>query len=150
MSRPAGRLRTRRLSALLAAATLCLLTVLTLIGTPPAGAVGTTAPAGRAVSIVLNAMTPRSPDPNRPGQAVRFDVTVTNNTDNTYSDVKLGMQRGLPIGRQQLLDQAIRQPPDTDYQVKDTVPLTAPLLPRQTVTLSYRTTSENLCLCFDG
>lgn len=154
MSRPAGRLETRRLAALLGAVTLCLLTVVSLVGAPPGSAAGrhlaAAQPTARAVSIVLNSMTPRSPDPTRLSQPVRFDVTVTNNTDNTYSDVELSIQRGLSIGRQQLLDQAIKQPPDTDYQVKDPLPLTAPLLPRQTITLSYRTTAEDLCLCFDG
>ncbi|HEX8768376.1 MAG TPA: DUF6049 family protein, partial [Jatrophihabitans sp.] len=73
-----------------------------------------------------------------------------NNTDNTYSDVELSMQRGLPIGRQQLLDAAIKQPPQTEYQVPAPLALNGQLLPRQSVNVSYRTTSNDLCLCFDG
>jgi hypothetical protein len=103
-----------------------------------------------AVSIVLNAMSPRSPDANKPSQPVTFDVTISNNTDNTYSDVQLSVQRGLPIGQQQLLDAAIKQPPGTEFRVPAPLRLPQQLLPRQSLSVSYRTTSNDLCLCFDG
>jgi len=103
-----------------------------------------------AVSIVLDSVTPRSPDANKPSQPVTFAVTISNNTDNTYSDVELSLQRGLPIGQQQLLDAAIKQPPVTEFQVRAPLPLRQQLLPRQSLSVSYRTTANDLCLCFDG
>ena len=149
-----------RLSAAGAAAVL-LLSLVNLVLVPPAGAAGqprssaghprAAAPArGAAVSIVLNSMTPRSPDANKPSEPVTFAVTVSNNTDNTYSGVELSLQRGLPIGRQQLLDQAIKQPPETEFRVPAPLQLKQQLLPRQSLDVSYRTTSNDLCLCFDG
>jgi uncharacterized protein len=152
--RPHHRTLTRRLSALTVAATLSLLSVLSVLLAPAGGATGrprTAAQAGATpVSVVLNSVSPRSPDPNKPSQPVVFAVTISNNTDNTYSDVVLGLRRGLPIGRQALLDQAIKQPPDTDYQVPQPLRLDTQLLPRQSLNVSYRTTSNDLCLCFDG
>ena len=169
-ARPAGRL-----PALTAATAALLLSLLNVVLAPPAGAAGqprstagqphstagqphstagqlrAAAPARvSAVSIVLNSMTPRSPDANKPAQPVTFAVTVSNNTDNTYSEVELSVQRGLPIGRQQLLDQAIKQPPETEFQVPAPLLLKQQLLPRQSLNVSYRTTSNDLCLCFDG
>ncbi|HST49483.1 hypothetical protein [Jatrophihabitans sp.] len=159
MSRPPGhpyRARRRRLSALLGTVVLCLLSVLPVALAPAAGATArprtAPQPAGSAVTVVLNAMSPRSPDPiDGAALPVTFDVTVTNNTDNTYSDVELSIQRGASIGRQELLDSAIKQPPPTtELTVKNPLALTAPLLPRQTLTLSYRVPTDDLCLCFDG
>ncbi|MEO6500427.1 MAG: hypothetical protein ABIQ09_00775, partial [Jatrophihabitantaceae bacterium] len=102
------------------------------------------------VSVTLNSISPRSPDPDKPSQPVSFAVTIVNNTDNTYSDVELGLRRGLSIGRQELLDEAIKQPPDTDFEVPEPLRLGTQLLPRQSLNVSYRTTSLDLCLCFDG
>ena len=77
---------------------LCLLSVLPVALAPAAGATARPRAAvqadGTAVQIVLNAMSPRSPDPHLPAQPVTFDVTVTNTTDNTYSDAELGIRRG--------------------------------------------------------
>ncbi|HEV2885402.1 MAG TPA: DUF6049 family protein [Jatrophihabitans sp.] len=157
MSQPSGthsRTRTGRYPALPIAVALCLLGLIGLVLAPAGGATGrpvaAAQPGSSAVSIVLNSMSPRSPDANKPAQPVALGVTISNNTDNTYSDVELSMQRGLPIGRQQLLDEAIKQPPDTDYQVPRPLRLSTQLLPRQSLSLTYRTTSEELCLCFDG
>ncbi len=155
MSRAAGlpsRARTSRYPALILAITLCLLSLLALA---PAGAATgrprtAAQPPAQAVTVLLNSMSPRSPDPNQPSQPVTLAVTVTNNTDNTYSDVELGMRRGLPIGRQELLNDAIKQPPDTDYPVPRPLRLSTQLLPRQSLSLTYRTTSNDLCLCGDG
>jgi Family of unknown function (DUF6049) len=144
--------RAGTLSRLVAAA--LLLTLLGLVLAPTAGATGqpgaAAQPATAQVSVVLRAMSPRSPDANKPSQPVTFDVTISNNTDNTYSSVQLSVQRGLPIGQQQLLDAAIRQPPATDYRVPAPLALKGQLLPRQSVNVRYRTTTNDLCLCFDG
>ncbi|MDQ1739742.1 MAG: hypothetical protein QOE53_1394, partial [Pseudonocardiales bacterium] len=162
---PAGLLS--RFPALSATAAAVLASLLGVLLAPPAGAGQPRSAAGQlgaaagplraaapartaAVSIVLDAITPRSPDANKPSQPVTFAVTISNDTDNTYSDVELSLQRGLPIGRQQLLDAAIKQPPVTDFQVPAPLPLKQQLLPRQSLTVSYRTTSNDLCLCFDG
>jgi hypothetical protein len=149
---PLSRARTSRFPALLLALALCLFSLFELApagsasGRPRAAA----APAVQAVTVLLNSMSPRSPDPGKPAQPVTFAVTVSNNTDNTYSDVELGLQRGLPIGRQELLDEAMKQPPDTDFPVPKPLRLGTQLLPRQSLSLTYRTTSNDLCLCFDG
>lgn len=154
MSRRGPRALTGRLSALTVAAALSLLSVANA-ALAPAGVASsrpqTAAPAAiTPVSVVLNSMNPRSPDANKPSQPVTVAVTISNNTDNTYSDVELGLRRGLPIGRQQLLDEAIKLSPDTDYQVPAPLRLGKQLLPRQSLSVSYRTTSNDLCLCFDG
>jgi hypothetical protein len=154
VSQRPGRHR-RALPGRLAAATaVLLLSFMSALVAPQASATSqprTAAPAPTtAVSVVLDAMSPRSPDANKPSQPVTFAVTIANNTDNTYSDVQLSMQRGLPIGRQQLLDAAIKQPAATEYQVPNPLQLTRQLLPRQSLRASYRTTSNDLCLCFDG
>jgi len=149
-----SRARAPRYPALILAIALCLFSLLDLALAPAGGAAGrprtAAAPPASAVSLLLNSMSPRSPDPAKPGQPVTFAVTVTNNTDNTYSDVELGIRRGLPIGRQELLDDAMKQPPDTDYQIPQPLRLSTQLLPRQSLSLTYRTTSNDLCLCFDG
>jgi hypothetical protein len=148
------RALTGRLPALTVAAALSLLSVVSVALAPAGGATGrprTAAPAAiTPVSITLNSMSPRSPDATKSSQPVTFAVTLTNNTDNTYSDVELGLRRGLSIGRQELLDEALKQPPDTDYQVPEPLRLGKQLLPRQSLNLSYRTTNNDLCLCFDG
>jgi hypothetical protein len=161
---------TRRLTPVAAAAAVVLISLLSVVpaaATQPrasagqlraaagqlraaAGQLRAAAPRPTAVSVVLNAMSPRSPDANKPSQPVTFAVTISNNTDNTYSEVELSVQRGLPIGRQQLLDAAIKQPPDTDFGVPAPLALKQQLLPRQSLNVSYRTTSNDLCLCFDG
>lgn len=153
------RALTGRLPALTVAAALSLLSVATVAPAPASGTTSrprtsgpqTAAPAAiNPVSVVLNSLNPRSPDANKPSQPVTVAVTITNNTDNTYSDVEVGLRRGLPIGRQELLDEALKQPSDTDYQVPAPLRLGAPLFPRQSLNVSYRTTSNDLCLCFDG
>jgi hypothetical protein len=154
VSRRGSRTLTRRLTILTLAAALSLLSVLTVVLAPAGDATGrpyAAAPVAiTPVSVVLNSMSPRSPDVTKPAQPVVFAVTISNNTDNTYSDVELGLRRGLPIGRQELLDEALKQPPDTDYQVPGPLRLNQQLLPRQSLNVSYRTTSNDLCLCFDG
>lgn len=102
------------------------------------------------VTVVLNSLSPRSPDPNKPSQPVSFAVTIVNNTDRTYSDVEVGLQRGLPIVQQDLLNAAIAQPPKTEYRVPAPLDVKKQLLPRQSLSLTYRTTSHDLCLCFNG
>ncbi|MEO7263182.1 MAG: hypothetical protein ABI047_18305 [Jatrophihabitantaceae bacterium] len=155
MSRPGPhRALTGRLSSLTVVAVLSLLSLLNGVLAPEGGATGrphaAAAPGPTPVSIALNSVSPRSPDVNKPSQPVTFAVTISNNTDNTYSDVELSLRRGLPIGRQELLDEAIKQPPDTDFPVPNPLRLAGQLLPRQSLTLSYRTTSLDLCLCFNG
>ena len=155
MSRRGGRRAlTGRFPALTLVPALSLLSVLNVALAPAGGASGqprAVAPAGATpVSVVLNSMSPRSPDATNRSQPVAFAVTISNNTDNTYSDVELGLRRGLSIGRQELLDEAIKQPPDTDFQVPEPLRLNQQLLPRQSLSVTYRTTSNDLCLCFDG
>jgi hypothetical protein len=104
-----------------------------------------------AVTVTLNSMSPRSPDPNKSAQPVVFTATITNNTDNTYSDVQLDLQRGLPITQQNLLDAAIGTPPETNFSAKQPrLDLGKQLLPHGRLTARYRTTPEQMCLCFDG
>jgi Family of unknown function (DUF6049) len=102
------------------------------------------------VSVTLNALSPRSPDAGRLDQPVVFAATITNNTDNTYSDVQLGLQRALPITQQNLLDTAVTTPPETDFSVPSPLDLHQRLLPHGRLTANYRTTVADLCLCFDG
>jgi hypothetical protein len=162
VSRPAGhRALTTPFAALTLAVTLSLLSVLTVALAPAGAATGqpraatgqpraAASAAATPVSVVLNSMSPRSPDATKPSQPVTFAVTISNNTDNTYSDVELGLRRGLSIGRQELLDEAVKQAPDTDYQVPQPRRVSEQLLPRQSLSVTYRTTSNDLCLCFDG
>ncbi|HEU5269154.1 MAG TPA: hypothetical protein VFU36_04455, partial [Jatrophihabitans sp.] len=112
----------------------------------PVTATGTTAP----VTVTLNAMAPRSPDPSKYEQPVVFAVTLTNNTDTSYSDIQLSLQRGLPITQQNLLDNAVSHPPQTDYLVADPLDLQRPLPAHARLSASYRTTVGGMCLCFDG
>jgi len=144
------RLNLPRAVALLATAAALLLSV---VLAPTAQALGKPRAATSAaapVAVVLNSISPRSPDATRPSQPVSFAVTITNNTDTTYSDVELSLQRGLPITQQRLLDAAITAPPVTEYPVPGPLDLKRQLLPRQSLTLTYRTTSSDLCLCYDG
>ncbi|HTZ44724.1 MAG TPA: DUF6049 family protein [Jatrophihabitans sp.] len=103
-----------------------------------------------AVTVTLDGMTPRTPDAGKPGQPVVFTATLTNNTDNTYSDVEIGLQRGLPITQQNLLDSAIANPPETGYSVPSPLDLQEQLLPHGKLTVRYRTSGGDMCLCFDG
>lgn len=103
-----------------------------------------------AVTLTLASVSPRSPDAGKPAQPVSFTATVVNNTDTTYSDVRISLQRGLPITQQHLLDDAIATPPETDYQVPGPLDLKQQLLPRQSLRVTYRTTANDLCLCFNG
>jgi hypothetical protein len=150
----ASRLRSRGLA---------LLAALTLVGlaSPATAATGTVRPTGSIrpvtatasatpVSVSLDSMSPRSPDPNKPEQPVVFTATITNNTDNTYSDVRIGLQRGLPITQQNLLDTAISTPPETPLSVKDPLDLQQQLLPHGRLVARYRTTVTDMCLCFNG
>ncbi len=109
---------------------------------------GNTVPA--PVTVVLNSMSPRSPDATKPAQPVTIVATITNTGDTTYSDVQVGLQRGLPITQQNLLDAAISSPPETGYEVPSPLDLNKQLLPHGRLTISYRTTANDLCLCFDG
>lgn len=103
-----------------------------------------------SVSVTLNRVTPRSPDATKPSQPVTFVATLTNNTDSTYSDLRVGLQRGLPITQPRLLTEAISIPPETGFEVPEPLRLAGQLLPRQSVTVTYRTTSGALCLCYNG
>lgn len=107
-------------------------------------------PTQSSVSVTLNRVTPRSPDATKPSQPVVFVATLTNNTDSTYSDVLVGLQRGLPITQPRLLTEAISTPPPTEFDVPEPLHLDRQLLPRQSVSVTYRTTSGALCLCYDG
>ena len=117
---------------------------------PPAVVRPIAATSQSPVSVTLEAMSPRSPDAGKLNQPVVFAATITNNTDNTYSDVRLGLQRALPITQQNLLDTAIGSPPETDFSVPAPLDLHQQLLPHGRLTASYRTTVADLCLCFDG
>lgn len=117
---------------------------------PPATARPVTATNPSPVSVTLNALSPRTPDATKPSQPVVFAVTITNNSDNTYSDVQLSLQRGLPITQQNLLDTALDNPPSTDFSVPHPLDLHQQLMPHGKLTTSYRTTVGDLCLCFDG
>jgi len=148
----------RRLPALLAAATLALLPTGT--GSASAGAVPAAASAhpvaagGTAahtpVSVTLDSMSPRSPDATKPDQSVTFTVTLVNNGSTDYTGLQLGLQRGLPITQQGLLDDALTNPPETGYSVPNPQQVTKPLPAHGRLTLRYRTNSADLCLCFDG
>lgn len=118
---------------------------------PPATARPVAAAANPSpVSVTLNSLSPRTPDAAKLDQPVVFAATITNNTDNTYSDVQLGLQRGLPITQQNLLDTALGSPPPTDFSVPHPLDLHQQLMPHGKLTASYRTTVADLCLCFDG
>lgn len=123
-------------------------------GTQPAAATALPrsqpTPTLSAVSVTLNLVTPRSPEAAKPSQPVTFVATLTNNTDSTYSDVLVGLQRGLPITQPRLLTEAISTPPPTEFDVPEPLHLDKQLLPRQSVSVTYRTTSGALCLCYDG
>ena len=112
----------------------------------PLAATGNTSP----VTVTLDSMSPRSPDATKHTQPVVFTATITNNTDNTYSDVQLGLQRALPITQQNLLDAAINTPPATSFLVKPELDLQQQLPPHGRLTARYQTTPEQMCLCFDG
>jgi hypothetical protein len=102
------------------------------------------------VTVALNSISPRSPDARRPEQVVRIRATLVNNSDNTYADVRFGIQRGLPITQQNLLDAAIANPPETGYSVPSPLDLRRQLLPHARLVVNYQTTSADLCLCFGG
>lgn len=102
------------------------------------------------VTVTLNAMGPRTPNPGTYDQQVAFAVTITNNTDTSYSDIQLGLQRGLPITQQNLLDSAIAHPPPTDLAVPHPLDLHRQLAPHARLAATYRTTVADMCLCFDG
>lgn len=102
------------------------------------------------VTVSLDSMSPRSPDATKPAQPVSIVASIVNNTDNTYSDVQFGLQRGLPITQQHLLDAAIGTPPETDYPIPSPLDLNKQLLPHGRLEVTYRTTANDLCLCFDG
>ena len=131
-------------------AAVAVLTVLAFL--MPGYATAATTVGSPSVTVTLDSMSPRSPDATKPAQKVTFRVTITNDTDTTYSDLQLGLQRGLPIDQQNLLDAAIAKPPETDYHVPSPKDLKHGLLPRQTITGTYQTTpsSDDMCLCFGG
>jgi hypothetical protein len=105
---------------------------------------------GSPVTVTLTAMSPRSPQPTDYEQPVAFAAIVTNNTDNSYSDLQISLQRGLPITQQNLLDDAMTNPPATDFLVEHPLDLQQPLPPHARLAVSYRTTVADMCLCFDG
>ncbi|MDQ2836169.1 MAG: DUF6049 family protein [Actinomycetota bacterium] len=141
---------TKKLPALLAAVAVLALSTVTGPATASTLPRAATTTGAATVSVTLNSMSPRSPDARKPAQPVTILATITNNTDNTYSDVQFGLQRGFPITQQNLLDAAIRTPPETDYDVASPLDLNKQLLPRGQLAVSYHTTANDLCLCFDG
>jgi len=139
--------RRPRLFALLAIAVLIALCVRPPgAGADPApGATGAT-----GVTLTLNSLNPPSPDAQNLSQPVTFAVTITNDTDTTYTGVTLGLQRGLPITQPKLLDAAISHPPDTSYDVADPLPLGQSLPAHHSLRVSYTTTPELMCMCYSG
>ncbi|MGI8665153.1 MAG: hypothetical protein ACR2N4_03860 [Jatrophihabitans sp.] len=158
MSPAIGRQRAGRL---LAAAVVLLGTALgptVLLGTdlgPAAHATSRprTAPTATGpVTVTLDSMSPRSPDASNLTQPVTIVASILNNTDSTYSDLRFNLQRGVPITRQDLLDQAISTPPETVSYETPALDLHKQLLPHARLQVSYRTTPNagDLCLCTAG
>lgn len=146
----------RRLAAALGALAVTVLGIGVSLaaGTQPAAATALPrsqpTPTLSPVSVTLNLVNPRSPEAAKPSQPVAFVATLTNNTDSTYSDVLVGLQRGLPITQPRLLTEAIKTPPPTEFDVPEPLHLGKQLLPRQSLRVTYRTTSGALCLCYNG
>lgn len=141
---------TTRIVSWLVVLGLCLLS--SMAG-PTAGAstvAGTANPAPTAVTVTLDSMSPRSPDATKPAQPVTIVATITNTGNTSYSDIQFSLQRGLPINQQNLLDAAISTPPATDYRIPSPLDTHKQLLPRGQLTITYKTTANDLCLCFDG
>jgi len=139
----------KKLSALMAVlAVTALVTVLGAAG--PARAAPTTT---ASATVTLLGMTPRTPDAQTLTQAVRITARITNNTDTSYSDVQFSLERATTISQQPLLDQTIANPVtgnDTDFEVQPPLDLHKPLGPHASVTVSYLTSVQALCLCYHG
>ncbi len=146
-----GRARRNRLGGLLA---VLLLGLLLMPATARATVLPHTAPTATdtAVTVTLDSMSPRSPDATQLTQVVTIVASIVNNTDNTYSDVRFNLQRGVPITQQRLLDQAIGTPADTSSYETPPLDLHKQLLPSGRLQVTYRTTPNagDLCLCNPG
>ncbi|MCW2542071.1 MAG: hypothetical protein JWN95_3796 [Frankiales bacterium] len=121
----------------------------------PATAAGAATPTpGPPVTVTLTSITPRSPDPTNYKQVVTIRATITNNTDVNYSDYEVGLERGVPITQQNLLDAAIAKSPDTDNLRPNDVDQKHPLPAHASATVTYRSNPSNeiggMCLCFTG
>lgn len=138
----------RKLGALLGAGALA---VLTGVLAPVPARAATTTP--QAATVTLQSINPRSPDPDNAKQGVRIIAKITNNTDNTYSDVQFSLQRTTTYSQQSALDAIIAHPvtaDDTNYWVPNPLDTHQQLLPRASITVSYLTNVADLCLCFHG
>ncbi len=109
------------------------------------------------VTVTLTSMTPHSPsaDLARQNDPIVFTATVSNNTDTTYTDFSIGLERAAPLTSQQMLDQAIAQPPSaTDNTLAEPyyVDQQRGLAAHASVSVRYVTdaSAQRMCLCFTG
>lgn len=110
-------------------------------------------PATSGVSVTLTSMTPRSPAPRPYDAKVTFSAIISNNSNTSYSDLAVGLERGAPLGQQRQLDQAIATPPPTNSLLSSNdVDEHRALPPHQSISVSYRTVvgADGMCLCNTG
>lgn len=127
-------------------------TPLTSVPPAPSPAPSPTAPpVVHTVSVTLGAMTPRVPDPFDTAQKVTFRLFISNNSDTTYSDLMVHLERTEgSIARTDLLEQALQTPPSMPidnigpFDVKKVLP------PHGSLDVTYTTTQGDMCLCFNG
>lgn len=117
----------------------------------PRQAISPTAAATKPpVTITLTGMSPRSPDAAKLTQKVVFTATVSNNTDTSYGDFSLGLERGDPITDEATLDNAVSNPPPTNNLASSNdIDQKRALPAHTTLTVRYDTNpdADHMCLC---
>ncbi|HEV7193621.1 MAG TPA: hypothetical protein VGN35_10480 [Jatrophihabitantaceae bacterium] len=137
------------------AGTLLLLATTSLMSAAPAPAQPVNA---RSVTVSIQDVSPTSPPTSTTPSPLTVSIALTNNTDQSLSNLVVLGERGNPITTRTELDSAIQHPappdPNLAFQITTPKPVTSSLAPRGTTAVTFTmltstdsSTTPGLCIC---